>query len=429
LRGSSPLAYIPNSASELNFVEYTDDGRVVTVAEQPELWSKAYDPFAHGPNPAFGYLDIDVDADADTGGVLGGAASQRYLANVARFGRVPTGTLAGRAAVSNEDLDLNFQSAPQHERSGADFSLALCGCWETTVVLKEIGNANDVFEADESWIVRGRFIERTPGYEGASFMIGGSDLFRYDPLTDVRYKHSSFSNSTTITAVFPLDMIGAAMLLGGEVQEMDYCIGETLCGAGSNHFSIAEALSDVIDFLAFDDPDDQATETLVEGWENADPFEHLDPTTWRVTALFGMAYVDQEDAFYAWTDTGVIEKHGDVDGDGSAGESDETQVIAGVYALDGGEMDADGTINGVVTFGNPGIEYHLYDVDADDEIQMQDRYTYGDPADLTGDGNVDLLDFVQFQLLVHAGDPKADFNLDQKVDVFDFIAFQAAAAK
>lgn len=384
-----------------------------------------YDPFKFGPSPVYGSLDIDIDADRDTGGELGGAATQRYLANVARFGRVPTGELAERAARTHNDIDMVFDDGPQYERSGADLALAMCGCFETTIVSQD-GDADGIFDEDETWIVRGRFLERTQGYQGASFMIGGSDLFLYDPIIDVRFQHISSSNTTTITLVFPLDMIGAAQMLGGDVQEMDNCIDE--CAPGGDHFSVAEAFNDVVIYLDNFTPS-HPTDDLVINWKNRDVTNYLDPTDWRVTALFGMPYMEQEDAFYAWTDSGPLERHADLDGDGDADEDDEKLLIEGVYALDGTTADDDGAINGLVRIAIPGIHFNVLDLDGDHEIQMLDRYAYGDPADLTGDGIVDLLDFISFQSLVHLGDPNADFNLDQKIDVFDFIAFQSAASK
>ncbi|MFG0284948.1 MAG: GC-type dockerin domain-anchored protein [Phycisphaerales bacterium JB039] len=45
-------------------------------------------------------------------------------------------------------------------------------------------------------------------------------------------------------------------------------------------------------------------------------------------------------------------------------------------------------------------------------------------ADLTGDGALDLFDFLQFQNLFAVGDPIADFTGDGIFDLFDFLAFQ-----
>jgi len=46
------------------------------------------------------------------------------------------------------------------------------------------------------------------------------------------------------------------------------------------------------------------------------------------------------------------------------------------------------------------------------------------PADLNGDGDLDLLDFVAYQQAFTAGEPFADCNADGVLDVFDFVCFQ-----
>ena len=52
------------------------------------------------------------------------------------------------------------------------------------------------------------------------------------------------------------------------------------------------------------------------------------------------------------------------------------------------------------------------------------RWLLGCPADLNGDGSLDLFDFLEFQTLFDAGDPRADwFCYDGRLDVFDFLAF------
>ncbi|MFG0284533.1 MAG: GC-type dockerin domain-anchored protein [Phycisphaerales bacterium JB039] len=45
-------------------------------------------------------------------------------------------------------------------------------------------------------------------------------------------------------------------------------------------------------------------------------------------------------------------------------------------------------------------------------------------ADLTGDGSLDIFDFLEFQNLFGAGDLTADFTGDGALDIFDFLAFQ-----
>ncbi|MFI4916615.1 MAG: GC-type dockerin domain-anchored protein [Phycisphaerales bacterium JB060] len=45
------------------------------------------------------------------------------------------------------------------------------------------------------------------------------------------------------------------------------------------------------------------------------------------------------------------------------------------------------------------------------------------PADLDGDGELSVFDFLEFQNLFAAGDPRADFCYDRTLDIFDFLAF------
>jgi len=47
------------------------------------------------------------------------------------------------------------------------------------------------------------------------------------------------------------------------------------------------------------------------------------------------------------------------------------------------------------------------------------------PADVNGDGKLDILDFIAFQELFAANDPAADCTADGTLDVLDFICFQA----
>ncbi len=48
------------------------------------------------------------------------------------------------------------------------------------------------------------------------------------------------------------------------------------------------------------------------------------------------------------------------------------------------------------------------------------------PADLDGDGALTIFDFLAFQNLFDAGDPRADFDGDGELTLFDFLAFQNA---
>lgn len=375
------------------------------------LNGEAYDPFRFGASPVYGFLDIDIDHQKNSGGVLGAAARQRYLANVGRFGRVPDDSLGERAARSAEDYDDSFYSGPQYERSGADWDLAFCGCFNV-IVLSEDGNADGVFDPGETWVVRGRFFERASGYVEASDAFGGSGFGRYDPKVNLEFHHNQLNDTTTVTLVYALDMAGAAELTGQEEQQIDLNV--------ANQTSIVEGLQDIIDNA---DNLFGPVEELTKPWKGRNPFDVIDPTEWTTLALFGTAYLVPDGALYAWTDTGFDEQPGDVDGDGMAGDKDLQLVIDQVYKLDGTAEDTDGEKNGRVAILAFGLNFSVYDVNGDGWIDSEDLWVYGQRADLNRDGVLDIFDFLQFQNLFISHQPEADFNLDGVFDIFDFLSF------
>lgn len=371
----------------------------------------AYEPFRFGSSPLYGFLDVDVDDDRNTGGVLGAAARQRYLANVARFGRVPYGGLAKRAALSADAYDDNFYGDPQYERIGGDWDLAFCGCFEL-VKMSENGDGDQIFEPGETWVVRGRFFERVTGYVEASDAFGGSGFGHYDPKVNLQFSHNFVADTTTVTLVYALDMAGAAALAGQSEQPIDLNVG--------NQTSIVEGLQDIIDNA---DHLFGPVSELTKGWKGRDPFDVIDPTRWMVRALFGTAYLLPDGALYAWTDTGFDETGGDLDGDSVADGKDKQQVIDQVYKLDGTADDADGFKNGRVLIPAFGLNFSVYDINGDGWIDADDLWVYGHRADLNHDGSLDIFDFLLFQNYFLAHNPEADFNLDGVFDIFDFLSF------
>jgi glycosylphosphatidylinositol phospholipase D len=53
------------------------------------------------------------------------------------------------------------------------------------------------------------------------------------------------------------------------------------------------------------------------------------------------------------------------------------------------------------------------------------RLPGGCEADITGDGELDIFDFLAFQNLFDDGDARADFDGDGNLTIFDFLAFQS----
>jgi len=378
-----------------------------------------FEPFAYGPSPLYGFLDLDVDRDKDTGGELGGAATQRYLANVARFGATPKGSIGQRAIRKPEDCDANFDSDPQFEKTGADFAFLLCGCWPVEIEEQFIGNANSVFEAGERWIVSGRFLERAQGYSdiakssaiGLPCETGGTGFGFYDPISEALWEHDAALDRTTITFVGALDMPGAALLAGEPTQAWDF----NTC----NHTSIREGLEDLIFAAGNCPPPNNAVEELIERWEGREAEDYLDPTDWDVTALFGTTYFEQptdnSGALYAWTDTGFDEIFGDYNGDELVNGLDDIAL-------------ADACEAGPTPVEEFAVCFSMFDGNYDGVVDEADCPTVCE-ADMNGDGKLNALDFVAFQGFFIAGDLKADTNGDGMLNVMDFVAFQQLFAQ
>lgn len=384
-----------------------------------------YDPFRFGPSPVLGFIEFDVDRDRDTGGELEGAAELRFLANVARFGALPDGSIANRAATSGAgtggcgDYDLNFWTAPFYERSGQDFSLVLCGCHTVSVVSRSGGDQDNVFEVGETWIVRSRYWQRAAGYQDASGVFGGSDFGLYDPEVNLRFRSDPVAGTTTITLVEALTMRGAAELLGEAEQAIDNEIGPF------SHHSVEEAVQDLIDNAT---GQSGPVAVLIEGWEHKETRDALDTGDWRVTALLGTAYAAQQDALYAWTDMGFEARRCDVNGDESVDDFDESSFDSRLAGMDGTSCDGDGSVNGAFAIRGFGTSFDLLDFNNDGVVNGADRLVFC-RGDLTGssnpqdpsygvpDGDVDAEDFF-FYLDQFAGANLAGADLTGSSDPF-----------
>jgi len=374
-----------------------------------------FDPYLFGDSPVLGTIEFDVDDDRDTGGELDGAAESRYLANVARFAQVPDDDhLDDRTATSRADIDGDFWTGPQYERSGADFSFVMCGCF-TPEVVPLVGDGDLIFEAGESWLVFGRFFERAKGYRAASAAHHGSAPGLYDPILQVRFSHDEAADETTVTLVWALDHLGAAELKGEPVQEINTDV--------SDHTSIVEALEDII-AGANDGGIFGSAWELVRRWRGRKACDYLDMHGWgEITSVVGVPYAVEEPALYAWTDVAGPALFADLDGDGLVDGGDEQLVRDAVFAHDGMVEDADGAKNGVWVLIEPGWNFSLYDTDGNMRVDLFDQAPYGPLGDFTGEGEVDIQDFIAFLNAWAARLPSADFNLDQDVDTTDFIAF------
>lgn len=387
-----------------------------------------YDPTRYGANPVYGFFEFDLDNDDDSGGEERSVAVTRYLANAARFGSIPTDADGKRLVLGPGDLDSSFSSEPQFERTGAEFVLALCGCWDLTVS-DEGGAPDGRFDAGDTWIVRGRFFERAGAFDCLSLMFGNaqdggpSGFGLYDPVVEVRYRHDLGLDRTMIELVFPITAAGAALLSGEAEQPLDFTFG------AGNHYSLEEALVD-LQFGALSSSgvcDVYAGDWgLVELHPAAGEYPRpLDPRAWGARALVGTAYVEEQPgSTYAWTDIAFGDRPGDVNGDGLVDADDLSDFDDVLEYEDGGSIDADGTVDGRLTIGGFGPEFSLFDLDYSGDVGPEDRLLIDVClADVNGDGILDLGDISAFVDKFLAGNDDADINGDEVLDNGDIFAF------
>lgn len=338
-----------------------------------------FEPFRYGASPVYGFVDFDIDNDINTGGEYGGPQLHRYLANVGRFGEVPKGLLAGRAAYEGTQLDGSFLSQPQVERSGTDFSLVLCGCFDLEIE-DMYGDRDATFGAGDTWRIAGRFFQRAGGFEEASAAYGGSYFGQYDPIVRLTFSHDIPSDRTTVTLLFPLTMAGAATLANEPVEPIDLDV--------SNQVSVLEGLDDVI--AGAQTPGlSKPAYTLCSGWYGRNPLNYLDPSSWRLTALVGTSYTvkDPAGALYVWTDVAGDHLCGDLNGDGVTDSADVSLWDSRLDERDGGFQDADGVSNGSVRIPKFGTNFSAFDINGDGFINIFDRALILPP--LAGDANGD----------------------------------------
>lgn len=384
-----------------------------------------YFPYLFGNSPVYGSLDIDLDANANTGGELGAAALSHYLAVTPRFGEMPQYPEILRTPFSGAQIDLNLATAPQYERSGAEFSLTMCGCFTPTIVDTN-GDNDGVFGPGDKWIVRGRFFRRAGGLQNFSAAIGGSEPGAYDPLVNLRFSHSTCTNTTTVTLVYPITQQGAAKLrcwnCAPQPKNLDV----------SDDTSIDEAMADICDgaldpFLQFQFPE---TNVLAGGWGLAASGNALDPRKWRLRAAFATAYsTPQPDAHLAWTDVAFGEKFADFNGDASVTATDRALLTNFVWSTDGTGFDCDGLPGGRVTICSFGPNFSAFDLNYDGRVDAADAVLITPVllGDFNGDCAVNTPDLVfflgRFGQTPNATVLTGDLNGDGIVDTFDLTRF------
>jgi len=338
-----------------------------------------YQPFLYGPNPVFGYVEFDMDANPDTGGELSDT-EYRYLGNVGRFGGLPSeARFQNRAAVTAADCDENVLTPPFVDRSGEEFHLALIGEETESIVINTEKPGGDpmVFEDGETWILKGDFFHRAHGFEDYAFTCFDRPG-RYKPDVKLQFQHDVMTERTTVSLVYPLTNAADAALHGPSTPV------EPNDGCEENQNSVEEALEDLQVSAEFADPWDrmQPDFALIAGWEFNIVVDHLTPENWPSFGLVGSAYEQLQGPFerFIWTDAWPNVLTGDFDANGQRDSSDVSLLDSFIAANDGmpGVDDDGNASNGIISWHLFSRSFAVFDTNYDGIIAPEDAVILGD---------------------------------------------------
>ncbi|MFQ5489861.1 MAG: hypothetical protein ACE5GE_03985 [Phycisphaerae bacterium] len=377
-------------------------------------------PFAYGPNPVYGFIEVEMDRDWDTGGELANP-EHRFLGNVVRFGGVPSANqFIDRPALSGAAFDGNFLTLPYVERSGEEFHLALLGSFFTASDITEMaGDGDMIFEADETWRIDAPWFHRAHGYEPFSLALGGTFAGEYMPSCTLQFAHDSVAGMTLISLVFPLTNEAAGLMVGAPPEPLN--------GNPSDQASILEALTDLRDSAIFLSvfPTGLPEEAIISGWLTKDPTRFTEPPRWDVTALVGTSYTAQlpEGEYFVWTDVFPDVVRGDMNANSKTDDDDRQMMQLYVASQDA----ADGLLDGRVVLPNFSLNFSVFDLDHSGVVDSVDMTLISELGDQDGDDDVDLCDWARVQNCFSGDgvpiDPSqcgtADLDADSDVDLLD----------
>lgn len=355
-----------------------------------------YSPYMYGPNPVFGFIELDVDGNVDTGGELD-FPQLRYLGNVSRLGGLP-GVIqySNRIAISQADFDVNVLSAPFVDRAGEEFHLSLVGDEINSITIKreKCGGNPALFEAGETWQLTGRWLHRAHSYEPFSLKCFAAEG-RYMPMSVLQFRHSTYSNRTTISLVFPLTNANCAQMQSPvpPTQPNNGCPGD--------QFSIEEALEDLQFSASNPDPFQMTFPefALISDWAVQSPVSALNPAQWRINACLGSAYAELQsgNARFVWTDMYPNVVNGDFNGDGLVTIADIVAFETFLHAHDGDpDYDDDGEcFNQSIKLTAFSRNFCLFDANYDGYVDYNDVVRLGD---MNWDGVVSCADISDFTI-------------------------------
>lgn len=393
----------------------------------------AFDPFRFGPNPVFGFIEIDVDANVDTGGEVDWP-ELRYTGVAARFGGLPREErFRGRIALGASAFDGDLCTPPLVERSGADFHIPLFS-WEIDPASILRSDFSDwIFGPGETWILSGHLFQRSHAYRrfSSGCCRSGAPLGSYEPRVSLRFQHDLQADVTTISLVYPLTNEASAAQRGDAfVDWADPFF--------TNQNSVREALIELVVSTWLVSPADRAEPeyVLVAAWETTNPDTVLDPTRWTVTVVVGGSYTSlQPGHLVVWTDVSPDVLPGDVRGNGEVDCADRVAFRQWLKAYDGHPAVDDDGPNQRVRIANFGPDFSLFDIDYNGLVDASDCLLITlqsgcRPGDFDHDGDVDQSDFGLLQAcFTDPGQPPpvpceiADMNGDLQVDQNDLVPF------
>jgi len=273
--------------------------------------------------------------------------------------------------------------------------------------------------------VNGALLWRASGYVPITYAGG------YQPDVTLRFRHSTASDTTTISLVYPLDNNAHAELYGTTPE------GNNFSSTDAN--SVHEAMWD-LNLSGYDPPPGTAGHAyrpLLDDWASQDPLNHLDPWDWRCTALFGTALQSQAQGgeVFAWTDAWPNVIANDFNGDGLVTKTDR-QILSDYITAHDGEAgyDADGQVNQEIDRVDFSDRFSMHDDDYDGLVSTNGFPEQG-PCDYDNDGDVDLDDYRAFQVCYSTTplDPEVLANVgcldafdddeDLNVDLDDYVIF------
>jgi hypothetical protein len=351
-----------------------------------------FNPMRYGPAPLIGFVELDVDTNAFSGGNVD-EPLWRYNGNVARFGALPAGReFINRVSTDGRDPDADYNTQPWIDRSGQDFELDLRGD-EIVSIVVQTGDNDMAFEHGEVWEIHGRFFRRAQGYDTCA---GGP----YTPIVVLRFASVPVATGqmptwkTEISLVYPLTQAAYAAANNEPPESPD------------NFDFNANSVEEALELLAASAgqnlcPAAYVYRPLIAPWAQQQAGDYLNPQRWRPTLLLGTVrpVAVTGSGNIVWSDVWPNVLAGDSNGDGFLTRTDASLVQHEVDIHDGvSGFDADGLVNGAIKLPNFGVWFSLYDINYDGFIDAFDRdFVQQNIGDYDVDGDVDLRDYQAFQ--------------------------------